>query len=186
MSTGAVSRRILPTLVVLLLVVSLAMIFGYAPIEQEQKIVQKIFYIHVPCAWVAFMAFGVTAFKGLRYLMTRDLRHDASAAASAEVGLIFVTLVLVTGPLWARPVWGIYWTWDLRLTTTFVLWLLFIAYLVLRRAVDDPGRRATLSAVVGLVERRIRNSLDVIVRDLPQQRFRDAGEFSPGELHIVA
>lgn len=145
------SDQILIGITALLFVALFYSVFMVVPNERTMGFVQKIFYIHVPCAWVAFLAFGVTAFKGFRYLQTRDLRHDMSGAASAEVGLLFVTLVLVTGPLWARPVWGIYWTWDLRLTTTFVLWLLFIAYLVLRRAVDDPQRRATLSSVVGLI-----------------------------------
>jgi heme exporter protein C len=126
-------------------------VFLVVPNERTMGFVQKIFYIHVPCAWVAFLAFGVTGWKGFRFLQTRDMSHDISASASAEVGLVFVSLVLITGPLWAKPVWGIYWTWDLRLTTTFVLWLLFVAYMVLRRSIEDPERRATLSAVVGLI-----------------------------------
>jgi len=113
------SDQILLALTALLFVALFYGVFMVIPNEKTMGFVQKIFYIHVPCAWVAFLAFGVTAFKGFRYLQTRNLGHDISAAASAEVGLLFVTLVLVTGPLWARPVWGIYWTWDLRLTTTF-------------------------------------------------------------------
>lgn len=121
------------------------------PRESAQGFVQKIFYVHVPVAWVAFLAFGVTGYNGLRYLMTRDLKFDRIAASSAEVGVIFITLVLITGPLWAKPIWGIYWTWDLRLTTSFILWLLYLAYLILRRSVSDRERRAQLSAVVGLI-----------------------------------
>ena len=121
------------------------------PRELQQGFVQKIFYVHVPVAWVAFLAFGVTGYHGVRYLMTRDLAHDRRAAASAEVGVIFITLVLITGPLWAKPIWGIFWTWDLRLTTSFILWLLYLAYLILRRSVGDRERRAQLSAVVGLI-----------------------------------
>lgn len=121
------------------------------PREMQQGFVQKIFYVHVPVAWVAFLAFGVTGYHGARYLMTRDLAHDRRAAASAEVGVIFITLVLITGPLWAKPIWGIFWTWDLRLTTSFILWLLYLAYLILRRSVGDRERRAQLSAVVGLI-----------------------------------
>ncbi len=133
------------------MVALMAMIFLVIPEERTQGFIQKIFYVHVPCAWVAFLAFGVTGYRGLRYLMTRDLAHDRAAAASAEVGVVFITLVLITGPLWAKPVWGIFWTWDLRLTTSFVLWLLYLAYLILRRAVGDRERRAQLSAVVGLI-----------------------------------
>ena len=128
-----------------------AMVFLVIPEERTQGFVQKIFYVHVPAAWVAFFAFGVTGYKGFRYLMTHDLKHDRTAAASAEVGVVFISLVLITGPLWARPVWGIYGTWDLRLTTSFVLWLLYLAYLILRRSVGDRERRAQLSAVVGLI-----------------------------------
>jgi len=121
------------------------------PNERTMGFVQRIFYIHVPCAWVAFLAFGVTAVAGVMYLATRNRAHDRLAAASAEVGVVYTTLVLITGPLWARPVWGIWWSWDLRLTTTFVLWLMFLGYLVLRRSLPDPDRRAVLSSVVGIV-----------------------------------
>ena len=143
--------RALLILTALGMVLLMLMVFVIIPEERTQGFVQKIFYVHVPCAWVAFLAFGVTGVLGGRYLFTRDMRHDRLAAASAEVGLIYVTLVVITGPLWARPVWGIFWTWDLRLTTTFILWLMFLAYGILRRSVGDPERRATLSAVVGLV-----------------------------------
>lgn len=130
---------------------ALCAMLGWIPREMQQGFVQKIFYVHVPVAWVAFLAFGVTGYQGLRYLMTKDLAHDRKAAASAEVGVIFITLVLITGPLWAKPIWGIFWTWDLRLTTSFILWLLYLAYLILRRSVSDRERRAQLSAVVGLI-----------------------------------
>ena len=143
--------RILLAVSTLSMVALMYMVFMVIPEEKTQGFVQKIFYVHVPAAWVAFFAFGVTGYKGLRYLMTRDLAHDRTAAASAEVGVVFITLVLITGPMWAKPVWGIFWTWDLRLTTSFVLWLLYLAYLILRRAVGDRERKAQLSAVVGLV-----------------------------------
>ncbi len=143
--------RILLALSAVGMIALMYMVFLVIPDERTQGFVQKIFYVHVPVAWVAFMAFGFTGFKGLRYLMTRDLAHDRAAAASAEVGVICITLVLITGPLWAKPIWGIFWTWDLRLTTSFILWLLYLAYLILRRSVDDRERRAQLSAVVGLI-----------------------------------
>lgn len=143
--------RILLGLSVVGMITLLYVVFLVIPEEKTQGFVQKIFYVHVPAAWVSFLAFAFTGFKGLRYLMTKDLAHDRAAAASAEIGLIFVTLVIITGPLWARPVWGIWWTWDLRLTTTFVLWLLYLSYLILRRAIGDRERRAQLSAVVGLI-----------------------------------
>ncbi|MCH7549587.1 MAG: cytochrome c biogenesis protein CcsA [Candidatus Krumholzibacteriota bacterium] len=145
------SRRILPTLVVLSLVVALAMIFGYAPVELEQKIVQKIFYIHVPLAWNAFLGFFVVFVCSLRYLATRDRKHDVCALAAAEVGVLFTSLVLITGPIWAKPIWGIWWTWDARLTLTLVLWLIYVGYLMLRHYVEDPDKRSTLAAVVGII-----------------------------------
>jgi len=143
--------RILLALSATAMLALLYVIFMVVPADRTQGIVQKIFYVHVPAAWVAFGAFGVTGFYGLRYLMTRNLDFDRKAAASAEIGLYFISIVLITGPLWAKPIWGIFWTWDLRLTTSFILWLLYLAYLILRRGVADPGRRAQLSAVVGLV-----------------------------------
>ena len=143
--------QILFALALVGMVTLMYMVFMVIPLERTQGFVQKIFYVHVPVAWVSFLAFAVTGYRGLRYLMTKDLSHDRGAVASAEVGLICVTLVIITGPLWARPVWGIWWTWDLRLTTTFVLWLLYLSYMILRRAIGDRERRAQLSAVVGLI-----------------------------------
>lgn len=133
------------------MVVLMYLVFLVVPADRTQGLVQKVFYVHVPSAWVAFVAFGVTGLFGLRYLMTRDLRFDRLAAASAEVGVYYISIVLITGPLWAKPIWGIFWTWDLRLTTSFILWLLYLAYLILRRSVGDRERRAQLSAVVGLI-----------------------------------
>ncbi len=147
----SLTNRILLFLSAAGMVLLLYLVFLKVPNERTMGLVQKIFYFHVPCAWASFCAFGVTAWKGFRYLRTRELHHDRTAAAAAEVGLMYVTLVLITGPLWARPVWGIYWTWDLRLTTTFILWLMFLAYMILRRSIDDRERRASMSAVVGLI-----------------------------------
>ena len=130
--------------------VSLVMMFFYAPIESEMGIVQKIFYFHVPLAWNAFLGFAIVFFASFRYLATRDPKWDARAVAAAEVGVLFTTLVLITGPIWAKPVWGIWWTWDARLTLTFVLWLIYMGYLMLRRYIESPERRAVLAAVVGV------------------------------------
>ena len=130
--------------------VSLMMMFFYAPIESEMGIVQKIFYFHVPLAWNAFLGFAIVFFASFRYLATRDPKWDARALAAAEVGVLFTTLVLITGPIWAKPVWGIWWTWDARLTLTFVLWLIYMGYLMLRRYIESPERRAVLAAVVGV------------------------------------
>jgi len=129
---------------------ALYMTFFYAPIEREMGIVQKIFYFHVPLAWNAFIGFAIVFFASFRYLATRDPRWDARAVAAAEVGVLFTTLVLITGPIWAKPVWGIWWTWDARLTLTFVLWLIYVGYLMLRRYIESPERRATLAAIIGI------------------------------------
>jgi heme exporter protein C len=104
-----------------------------APTEQTMGEVQRIFYYHVPSAWVAFLCFFVNFLASIWYLIKRSARTDAIALACAEVGVVFCTIVLITGPLWARPVWGIWWTWDARLTSTLVLWLIYVSYLILRR-----------------------------------------------------
>jgi heme exporter protein C len=104
-----------------------------APTERTMGDVQRIFYYHVPSAWTAFLLFFANFLASVVYLIWRNQKADAVAAATAEVGVVFCTVVLVTGPIWARPVWGIWWTWDARLTTTLVLWLIYVSYLVLRR-----------------------------------------------------
>lgn len=121
-----------------------------APDEATMHEVQRIFYFHLP-AWIAmFGAFTVGLVANIAYLRTRNLRWDALGVASVETGVACCTIGLITGPLWARPVWGIWWTWDARLTSTFVLWLLYISYLLLRGMLEDSGRRATLSAIFGI------------------------------------
>lgn len=123
----------------------------FTPPEMLQGHAQKIFYVHVPSAWVAFLAFGLTALAGGFWLFLKDPRLDRFAESSAEVGVIFTTGVLVSGPLWGRPIWGAWWVWDARLTSTLFLWFLFLGYLVLRGAVDDRDLRARYSAVLGIL-----------------------------------
>ena len=132
------------------LVALMFMVFMVVPNERTMGFVQRIFYIHVPCAWVCMLAFGVTAWYSVRYLRTRDLDHDRTAAASAEIGMVFWTLVLITGPLWAKPVWGIFWTWDLRLTLTLLLFLVYVSYLLLRSFTEGGDRTARFAAVYGI------------------------------------
>jgi heme exporter protein C len=122
-----------------------------APTDRLQGPAQRIFYIHVPAAWIGMLAFLVVFVASIAYLVTRSSRWDLLAASSAEVGVVFTTGVMVTGPLWARPVWGVYWDWDPRLTSFFVLWLLYLSYLILRSYVPEPARRARYSAVLGIV-----------------------------------
>jgi heme exporter protein C len=125
-------------------------IFVYAPVEKTMGMVQKIFYLHVPSAFLAFLAFFITFISSILYLYKRDLKWDQIASCSVEIGLIFCTLVLITGPIWAKPVWNVWWTWDPRLTTTLVLWFIYLSYLMLRGVVKE-NQRASLSAVFGII-----------------------------------
>ncbi len=123
----------------------------FTPAEAVQGLAQKIFYIHAPSAWVAFLAFGIVGVSSIVYLFLKDPRADLFAASSAEVGMVFTTEVLVTGPIWGKTIWGTWWTWDARLTLTLFLWFVMLAYLVLRSAVHEPGQRARYSAVLGIL-----------------------------------
>lgn len=123
----------------------------FTPPELLQGYAQKIMYVHVPAAWVAFLSFGLTALAGGFWLFLRDARLDRFAESSAEVGVIFTTVVLITGPIWARPIWGAWWQWDARLTLTLFLWFLFLGYMVLRGAVQERDARARYSAIVGIL-----------------------------------
>lgn len=131
------------------MVVALYMIFLYAPRELTMGEVQRIFYIHFSLAMTALFAYAFVFIGSIGYLWKRSREADDFAVACAEVGFIFCTGVLITGPLWAKPAWGIWWTWDARLTSTFILWLLYISYLMLRAYVSSPGRTESLAAVVG-------------------------------------
>src|SRR6476660_9336229 len=124
----------------------------FTPLEAKQGAAQKIFYIHVPSAWVAFLAFGLVAVASGVFLWIRDQRLDRFAESSAEDGVVFTTVVLITGPLWAKPIWGTYWAWwDVRLVSTLFLWFIYLAYLVLRGAVESRELRARYSAVLGIL-----------------------------------
>jgi len=126
--------------------------FLAAPAEQKMGVVQRIFYFHVPSAMMAFLGVGLCAVLSALYLWRRDRRYDIAAEAAAELGVLFCTIVLVTGPLWARPVWGVYWTGEVRLTSTLILWLLFVGYLLLRgQAGGDRDATARFAAIVAIV-----------------------------------
>jgi heme exporter protein C len=145
--TGA----ILSIVSAVLVVISLALVFLWALPEITMKEVQRIFYWHVAMDWVGFLAFGVTVVASILYLRTHDRKWDILGAASVELGALFLTMGAITGSLWARPVWNTWWTWDARLTTVAITWLVYLAYLMLRGAIDDPQRRARFSAVYGIV-----------------------------------
>lgn len=127
------------------------LIYRYAPIEQTMGLVQKIFYIHLPLAWWALISFFIVCVSGAAYLRTANLRWDALAGAAAEVGVVLCSLALITGSIWARHSWGVWWTWDPRLTTALILWFLYTGYLIIRK-VDMPRERQTkLCAVIGII-----------------------------------
>jgi heme exporter protein C len=124
---------------------------GFTPMEARQGLAQKIFYLHVPAAWSAMLSFSLVGITSALYLWLHDSRLDRFAASSAEVGVAFSAVMLTTGPIWAKPIWGTWWTWDARLTLTLFLFFLFIGYLALRAALQDPAERARFSAVVGIL-----------------------------------
>jgi heme exporter protein C len=127
------------------------MIFFYVPTERSMGIVQRIFYVHVPSAWVGFLAFGIVALCSLGYLWLRDERLDAISVSAAELGLVFTTIVLVSGPLWAKLAWGAWWVWEPRLALTLLLWFIYVGYFLVRGATENPERGKRFAAVVGIV-----------------------------------
>jgi len=148
MSNKAINS--LGILTLALMVAALFMVFVYVPTEADQGIVQRIFYFHVPCAWVAFAAFALVAISGIFYLWLGHEVWDDLGHAAAEAGMVFCTLVLITGSIWAKPIWGTWWTWDSRLTTTLILWLLYGGCLMLRAMGNDSTQVARFAAVVGI------------------------------------
>jgi heme exporter protein C len=137
-----------------------------APTEETMGDIQRIFYYHVPSAFVAFACFFANLLASLVYLKKRSPAADAFALATAEVGVVFCTIVLITGPLWAKPVWGIWWTWDARLTSTLLLWLIYVSYLILRRF-SSGGQTPVLAAVLSVF-----GSVDVVFVYMSIRWFR--------------
>ena len=126
-------------------------IFEWTPVETSQGFAQKIMYLHVPTVIIAYLAFFIVFAFSIAYLWKRDLMFDRIAKASAEVGLLFCALVLITGAVWGRPIWGTYWVWDARLTTTLLLFLIFMGYFLLRMSTDDRDKESRLAAVIGII-----------------------------------
>jgi heme exporter protein C len=142
---------LLPPATLVVMLVAIYMVFVYVPTDKVQGIVQRIFYFHVPLAIMTFVAFGTVAVASVFFLWRGTRGWDRLAHAAAEVGMLFCTLVLITGPIWARPVWGTWWTWDARLTTTLILWLIYAAYLMLRNTAGAGDQGARYAAVLGIV-----------------------------------
>src|SRR5919197_6345034 len=149
--TARGGERVLGVLAVAAVTVSAIMSLAIAPPDANQGNVQRLMYVHVPAAWLAYLSFTVVFVGSIAYLKTKRTRWDRLASASAEIGVLFTALAIVLGSLWGKPVWGTWWTWDPRLTTTAVLLLIYVGYLAVRRITDNPSRRATWAAVVGIV-----------------------------------
>ena len=142
--------RIIGGVAVVNIAVALYMAIFYAPREVTMGDAQRIFYFHVPSAWIGFLGFFVVFIASLMYLRKRERKWDALALSAAEIGVVFTTLVLLTGPLWAKAAWGAFWVWDARLTTTLILWMIYVGYLMLRGSAEGD-RRARFAAVLAIV-----------------------------------
>ncbi len=123
----------------------------WVPTEATMGVVQRIFYVHVPAAWVGFMAFGIVALTSAVYLWLRDERLDMAAQAAAEGGMVFTTVMITSGPLWARIAWGTWWTWEPRLTLTLLLWFIYLGYFMVRASTENPERGKRFAAIVGII-----------------------------------
>jgi len=144
-------RNILLWLSLTLMVAALYLVFVYVPTEKEMGIVQRIFYLMVPMGWLSLLSFLIVFIGSILYLVKRESKWDILAHSSAEVGIVFTTLALITGAIWAKPIWGVWWTWEPRLTATLVLWLIYIAYLMVRSFATEESKGARFAAVVGII-----------------------------------
>jgi len=142
---------LLDIVTVLMLIIATAMVFFYAPMEAVMGNVQRVFYFHVAAGWVGMLGFLVAAVAGVIYLITSGQKWDRVGLAAVEIGMVFALINVVTGSIWARPIWNTWWTWDPRLTTATIMLLIYAAYLLLRQGLDDPDRRARFGAVYAIV-----------------------------------
>ena len=134
-----------------MMAVALALVFLVAPREAVMGDVQRIFYFHVPSAWVGYLALFVAFVASALFLVRREIRWDGIALASVEIGLVFITEAIITGSIWAKATWGVWWTWEPRLTTSAVLWVIYASYLTLRQAMEEEGRGARVAAVYSVL-----------------------------------
>lgn len=142
---------ILLAIVLLGMAVTIWMAFFYAPTDAVQGQPQRIFYVHVPVSWVGMLAFVVMAVAGIVYLRSKDERWDWIARAAAEIGTVFISLALITGSIWGRTTWGTWWTWDARLTTTLILWFVYVGYLMMRNYMGRSEASARAGAVMSII-----------------------------------
>src|SRR3984893_4551211 len=184
-------KRLFPILAVLtalMLVYALYQALVVAPTERTMGDVQRIFYYHVPSAWTCLLFFCVNMVCSVVYLVKRNPKVDALAVVSAEVGVVFCTVVLVAGPIWARPVWGIWWTWDVRLTSTLVLWLIYVSYLLLRRfstSGQTPVLAAALAVFGALYGPLVYFFIWIFRTQHPQPVIGGGGSIDPRMLHVL-
>ena len=143
--------KILDIVSIVSLLGAAAMVFFYAPVERVMGAVQKVFYFHVAAGWVGMLSFLFAALAGIIFLLTKKKIWDLVGVAAVEIGIVFILINIVTGSIWARPIWNTWWTWDPRLTTATIMELVYIAYLMLRQGIEDPDRRARFGAVYAIV-----------------------------------
>ncbi|MDI6693835.1 MAG: cytochrome c biogenesis protein CcsA [Anaerolineales bacterium] len=151
MASKPVALKILDIITILLLLVATGLVFFFAPLERVMGLVQKVFYFHVAAGWVGMLGFLVAAVVGGIYLARGERKWDIVGLASVEIGMAFAFINVVTGSIWARPIWNTWWTWDPRLTTATIMLLIYAAYLMLRSGIEDPDRRARFGAVYAIV-----------------------------------
>lgn len=163
------SQAVLGGLTAVALIVALYMVFLYAPPEREMGEIQRLFYFHVASGWLAMVAFLVVFAGSLMFLWRGRLKYDRWAEASAGIGVLFTTIVLVTGPLWARPIWNTWWTWEPRLTSSLVLWIMYAAYLLLRGNFPESRKKYQICSVYAIIA-----FLDVPLVFFSVRRMRDA------------
>ncbi len=142
---------ILDVVTVVMLLIATYMVFFYAPQEAVMGDVQRVFYFHVAAGWVGMLSFIGAAVAGIVYLIKKDRQWDIVGLAAVEIGIVFLLINVVTGSIWARPIWNTWWTWDPRLTTATVMLLIYLAYLMLRQGIEDPDRRARFGAVYAII-----------------------------------
>lgn len=135
----------------LFFVANLYLIFWYAPTEAVMGNVQRLFYFHVPSVWVGFLGFFIVFISSIMYLVKRTPIWDRRAYVAGEVGLVFLTVAILAGSIWAKPVWGVWWVWDAKLTTTFILWVIYVGYLMVRAYAPNSDRGARWAAVIGII-----------------------------------
>jgi heme exporter protein C len=179
---------ILGVVTAILLSYALYQALEVAPTEATMGDVQRIFYYHVPSAWTAFILFTINLVASVIYLFRRSAKADILALVSAEVGVVFCTVVLVTGPIWARPVWGIWWTWDMRLTSTLIMWLIYVSYLMLRRfssSGQTPVLAATLSVFGALCVPFVYFSIWFFRTQHPSPVIGGGGSLDPRMAHVL-